>query len=213
MSEKFTIIAPWGDHMEYLYPGIRDFPTERIILITPDKQKPEALKLRNELVKFRIPVDIKEIKGNIWEETFKAIAEVKSMLGENKNILVNVATGDIISRCAATSAAFVNGLKAFAADQNGTMLLPVLKFSYYRILSDKKMHILKILDGIPEGMLLDEVAKKVKMSLPLLSYHLNGNLKSEGLKELGLIETEDSKGRITVRLSIQGRLLVKGYLN
>jgi len=50
------------------------------------------------------------------------------------------------------------------------------------------------------------------MSLPLISYHVNGNLKSEGLKELGLVETKEIKGRVEVELTTLGRLLLKGYV-
>ena len=59
---------------------------------------------------------------------------------------------------------------------------------------------------------LEELSKKTKMSLPLISYHINGNLKSEGLKDMGLVETTESKGRIAVQLSTMGRLLLKGYV-
>ena len=62
------------------------------------------------------------------------------------------------------------------------------------------------------GSSLEELSKKTKMSLPLISYHINGNLKSEGLKDLGLVETMEEKGRIAVKLSTLGRLLVKGYI-
>ncbi len=209
---KYTIIAPWGDQMDNLFPGIKDFPTEKIILVVPEKSKAEALKFKEGIDKFRIPVQIRTITGNVWEETFKAVAEIRAHEGDS-NLIVNVATGDRMTRCAATSAAFVNGLKAFGVEGDQTMLLPVLKFSYYRVLSDKKMDILKYLNKYPEGITLDRVCKDVKMSLPLLSYHLNGNLKSEGLKDLGLIDVEDQKGRSRVKLSMQGRLLIKGYIS
>ncbi|MBI1978678.1 MAG: hypothetical protein HYS62_01290 [Candidatus Aenigmarchaeota archaeon] len=40
-----------------------------------------------------------------------------------------------------------------------------------------------------------------------------GNMKSEGLKTMGLVETEEKRGRIKVRLTELGRLLVKGYVS
>jgi hypothetical protein len=51
------------------------------------------------------------------------------------------------------------------------------------------------------------------MSLPLVSYHVNGTLKSEGLKQLGLVETTEQKGRVEVHLSTLGKLLVRGYID
>jgi len=206
------MVAPVGDNMEALYIGIREFPTERVILLTPEDQISEAEKAKQELDKFKIPVIIQEIKGNLWEDMFKKISEIKK-LEKDRNIIVNTATGDRNSTCAATSAAFVNGLKAISVVGNEAMMLPVLKFSYYKLLTDKKMDILKLLVEDNCCSSLDELSKKTGMSLPLISYHINGTLKSEGLKQLGLIETTETKGRIGVKLSTLGRLLVRGYVS
>ena len=35
----------------------------------------------------------------------------------------------------------------------------------------------------------------------------------QGLKEMGLVETTEEKGRIAVKLSMLGILLVKGYVS
>jgi DNA-binding transcriptional ArsR family regulator len=209
--EKYIVVAPVGDFMEALYVGIREFPTERIILITPKELISEANKAKNDLEKFKIPVRIVQISGNIWEETFKAISDIKQMEKDNE-IIINVATGNRDTRCAATSAAFVNGLKAFSVSGNDVMLLPVLKFSYYKLLTDKKMEILKVLYKKDCCSSMDELSKRVKMSLPLISYHINGNLKSDGLKEMGLVETKEVKGKVDIQLSVLGKLLIKGYI-
>ena len=211
MSEKYVVVAPVGDFMEALYVGIREFPTERVILISPKVLIADANKAKEDLDKFKIPVKIVQIDGNIWEETFKAICEIKAM-EKTGEIIVNVATGNRDTRCAATSASFVNGLKAFSVMGNDTMLLPVLKFSYYKLLTDKKMDILKLLYSNNNMISMEELSKKTKMSLPLISYHVNGNLKSEGLKEMGLVETKEVKGKVDIYLSVLGKLLVKGYV-
>lgn len=210
--EKNIIIAPVGDNMDALFIGLREFPTERVILLSPSDRVKEAERAMQDLDRFKIPVTILEIKGNIWEEMFRKIGEI-SQTENNKNILVNIGTGDRMTTCAATSAAFVNGIKAFSVEDGMTMLLPVLKFSYYRMLTDKKMEILKMLSKPDCCMSLEELSKRTKMSLPLISYHINGNLKSEGLKEMGLAETTEKKGRIEIKLSTLGRLLIKGYVN
>jgi hypothetical protein len=209
---KNVVVAPVSKDMDALYVGIREFPTERIILITPEDQIDSANKAKKELEKFKIPVQIHEVNGHPWEETFRAVAEIKKIEG-NHNVLINVATGDMMTRCAATSAAFVNGIKAFSVDKNGAMMLPVLKFSYYKMVTDKKMEILKMLFTETTCCAsLEELSKRTNMSLPLISYHINGTLKSEGLKQLGLVETEELKGKVKVNLTVQGRLLVKGYI-
>lgn len=210
--EKSIIIAPVGDNMDALFIGLREFPTERVILLTPPERTKEAERAMQDLDRFKIPAKIMEIKGNLWEEMFRKIAEI-SEAEKDKKILVNTATGDRITTCAATSAAFVNGIKAFSVDNGMTMLLPVLKFSYYRMLTNKKMEILKMLSKPDCCMSLEELSKRTKMSLPLISYHINGNLKSEGLKEMGLAETTEKKGRIEIKLSTLGKMLIKGYVS
>jgi|SRR3989344_2175295 len=211
---KYVVIAPVGGYMDDLFVGIREFPTERIILVSSKEKLKDAEAIKKKLEQFRVPSQIKEIRNDthVWEATFEAIAQIKN-IEKDKELLINVSTGDRETRCAATSAAFVNGIRAFGVEGNEAMLLPVLKFSYYKILTDKKLEVLKVLANNPTCCAsLEELSKKTGMSLPLISYHINGTLKSEGLKELGLVETLEKKGRISINLSMMGRLLVKGYI-
>jgi hypothetical protein len=209
--DKKIIVAPVGDYIDDLYVGIKEFPTEKVILLSPREKLEDAEKAKENLEKFKIPTKIVEIDGFIWEEIFKEVAKIREY--EKGEIMINVSTGDRESRCAATSAAFVNGLKAFAVAGESTMLLPVLRFSYYTMLTDKKMKLLKILYDSKDGSTtLEQLGKHAKMSMPLISYHINGNLKSEGLKQMELVETEENKGRVSVKLSFLGKMLLKGYI-
>lgn len=209
---KHILIAPVGDRVDNLFVGIREFPTEKIYLLAPTKRKAAAEKAKKELAKFKIPVNIVELRGNMYESLFKSVNQIKGA-EQGKNVIINVSTGDRNTQCGATSAAFVNGVKAFHVDGDQAVLLPVLKFSYYRLLTDKKMSILKtLLDNADCCSSLDQLSKRTKMSLPLISYHLNGSRKSEGLDEMGLVELEEHSGRVGVKLSLLGRLLMRGYV-
>lgn len=213
---KKIVVAPMGDNMDALFVGIKEFPTEKVILISPNRYLNDAEKIKKDLDRFKIPLHIISVKGDseveIWESVFMAIADIRSS-EKNNEILINVATGDRTTRCAATSASFVNGLKAFATSGDKAMMLPVMRFSYYKMISDKKMDILKVLAEKDCCSSLDELSKKTKMSLPLISYHINGNLKSEGLKEMGLVDTFEDRGRVSVELSPLGRMVVRGYVS
>ena len=110
---KSVMIAPVGAYMDALYLGIRDFPTEKVYFIATPESLKEAMTARESLEKFKIPAEILQIRGNLWEETFEMIAKIKERVKE-RELIVNVATGDRDMRCAATSAAFVNGLKAIS---------------------------------------------------------------------------------------------------
>jgi DNA-binding transcriptional ArsR family regulator len=208
---KNVIIAPVGDYMQNLFIGLRDFPAERVILICPKGQADKAEEAEKDLAKFKIKTQVIEVDGNIWEAFFQKIAEIKE-IEKGYNVIVNAATGNRVTQCAATSAAFVNGLKAISVENDETVLLPVLKFSYYTLLTDKKMEILKVLADETCCASLDELSKRTKMSMPLISYHVNGNLKSEGLKELGLVDTIEYKGKTDIKISTLGKLLLKGYV-
>jgi len=208
-----TVIATVGDNMEALFVGIREFPTKRIILLATKDLEEKAEETVKDLEKFQMDVKIKLIEGNVWEGTFQAVKEIKDLEGE-KDIIINAASGEGGgNKCALCSAAFVNGLKAFTVVGKEIMLMPIMKFSYYKLLTDKKMDILKFLFQNEKCCAsLEELSKKLKMSLPLVSYHINGNIKSEGLKEMGLIYTEEYKGKTSINLTTLGRLLVKGYV-
>jgi len=146
------------------------------------------------------------------EGMFRAFASVKKMYRE-EDLLVNVSTGDRLSMCAALSASYVNGLMAFGIVDDKPMLLPILKFSYYKLISDRKMEILRILTELGQVSSLDELSKATKMSLPLISYHIHGNPKSDGLDRLGLVHTtEGSHGRTGIKPTELGKLLIEGYV-
>lgn len=209
---KNIIIAPVGDNMNALYVGLKEFPTERVYLLAPADYIKAAEKASKDLERFGTPSKIISLKGDVWEDMFRKIGEI-SIAEKGNNVIINTATGDRTTTCAATSAAFVNGIKAFSIEKGTAMLLPVLKFSYYKLLTDRKMEILKMLSKPDCCMSLEELSRKTKMSLPLISYHINGNLKSEGLKEMGLAETNEMRGRLEIKLSMLGRMLLNGYVN
>lgn len=203
------VIAPLGDNPDALFVGLREFPTKKIVLVTPKERMTEAKKLLEDLQRFKIPVEIVELKENVMEDMFEILSNIKRIEGED-NILVNVATGDRLTTCVALSASYVNSLRAFAVMGDQPILLPMLRFSFNKLISEKKMEILRILSK--GGMSFEELAEKAKVSSPLLSYHLNGDRETSGLVELGLVDTAEKVRGKQVSLSALGKLFVKGYL-
>lgn len=209
---KNILITPVGKDMSSLFLGLKEFSIENVILITLKEEMGDANKVKEDLDKFKINSKIIELKGNVWEAAFKIISETK-MNYKDKEVIINVGPGDKNLRCAIISAAFVNGLKAYTIDDDKIINLPILRFSYYRILTDRKMEIIKLIyDSENHDMNLETISQKTKMSLPLISYHINGNLKSEGLKELGLVTSREEKGKSYIKISNLGKLLIKGYV-
>jgi len=210
---KSILVAPLGPYPDALYASIKEVPIEKIILISSEEYLDSANKIKKDFEKFKIDVIITKIDGNLWEETFRVISEIKGRLPPDKDMIVNVGAADRRIMCAATSAAFVNGLKAVDSENGQLMPLPVLKFSYYKLLSDKKISVLNVLFKEKDCCAsLEELSGKTKMSLPLIAYHINGNIKSEGLKRMGLVNTKEVRGKIKVTLTELGNLLAKGYV-
>lgn len=212
---KKIIVAPINSESEgeMLYPLVREFPTERMMLLTSPDGIVKAEDFQKELGRLGIPVSIVRVppSGNPWEDYFTMVSEVLD--GQEKDdIVINISSADRISQCALTNAAHVNGMRAVAIINNEVMMLPILKLSYSNMLSPKKVRILKELHKSGCRNSLEELSRSAGMSLQLLSYHINGSKKSKGLSELELVDTKEEKGRTRVCLSTMGRLFMKGFL-
>lgn len=207
----YTVIAPVGDNTDALFVGMKEFATERVYLITPKSNVKKAQKIEKKLEVFAIPVKIIEYEGNLMEAMFSNFGKICAER-DTEDIIVNVATGDKLSTCAALSAAFANGLKAFGVMDGKPMLLPIMKLSYYNELTDSKMKILTHLNN-KEFKSLSTLHKETGMSISLLSYHLNGTLRYKGLLKLRLVEVKEQNKNLLVKLSELGSLLLKGYIS
>ena len=218
MTQQLTTIqiATFGsDGQDGIALGIRSFPIHKLVLIcfSSDKSRAEEFsrKIRSVL---GLPVTITLVtKENVIRDTMERVNEILNLNAkEFKQILMNVSAGDKLIGCAALSAAFINGIKAFEMDATGTMLLlmPVLKLSYNEIISEAKIKILKAIDsvgGIIES--LDHLEQISGYGKPLLSYHVQGAKDSKGLADLGLVEVEKGeRGKISAKLTTLGKLLV-----
>ena len=208
MSMGYTLVAPLGEDWRNLFIGIREFPVEKVVLIVSQDSLETAKAVGRDMEKFQIPYEVMPIEGDMFEGFFRIVNQLKRREGEEK-LLLNVASGDKVSACIALSAAFVNGIKAFGVKDGKPMLFPVLKFSYYRLISEKKMRILRtLIDG---SLTLDGLAKAAEMSPPLISYHLHGSSKTQGLIGLGLVEMDGGKTS-RVRLTTLGKMLLRAYI-
>jgi DNA-binding MarR family transcriptional regulator len=208
---KYNIVAPLGPDLESIYTVIREFPAEKIYILSTGKHREKLDELREVAGKLKIGVQVIDIKGGLLEGMFKTFAQMKTAVNED-SLLVDVSSGDNLENCTALSASYVNGLKAFAVMDDKLIMLPVLKFSYYRLLPERKLAILQFLKTQPDCCSsLEDLAGRTKMSLPLVSYHVNGNAKAEGLITMGLVETHiGPRGRTQVMLTELGRLIAEG---
>ena len=178
-----------------------------------DKSKAEefARKIKNVL---GLPITINLVtKENVIRDTMERVNEILNIEGRNfQQVLMNVSSGDKLIGCAALSAAFINGIKAFGMDSTKSvpLLMPVLKLSYNEIISTAKIKILKTIDGMGGTInSLEELEQASGLGKPLLSYHVQGGKDSKGLANLGLVEVErGDRGKMIINLTTLGKLLV-----
>ncbi len=207
-----SVIVSAAGNKESLFSAVREFQTEKVVLVAGASDKAAAEDAKKALAGFGISAEIVHAEGDIWEGTFRVIHGI-SKANQGKDILINVSSGGDPARCAMTCAAFVNGLKAFSVNNGKISMLPVLKFSYYKLITDRKMRILEALYKNPGCCTsLEQLSEKCGMSLPLASYHVNGSPKSAGLREMALIETSKKDGKVHIGLSVMGRILMGGYV-
>ena len=206
---KHVVIATFEGDASAIFAGVKEFPTEKIILLTSHDYLKDAGQTQKDLDKFKIETEIVEIENpNSLEEIFSTVSHIKAKERE-KHVIMNLSDSSGIMGCAALSAAFVNGLKAFEIMNDELVMFPILKFSYYDLLSDKKLLMLKTLYAKKKIDSLEQLGKTVNLGPSLINYHVYGNEKNPGLKELGLIEINRVKGKIAVELTTLGRLLLK----
>jgi hypothetical protein len=178
-----------------------------------DKSKAEEFerKIKNVL---GLPITINLVtKENVIRDTMERVNEILNIEGRNfQQVLMNVSSGDKLIGCAALSAAFINGIKAFGMDSTKSvpLLMPVLKLSYNEIISTAKIKILKTIDGMGGTInSLEELEQASGLGKPLLSYHVQGGKDSKGLANLGLVEVErGDRGKMIINLTTLGKLLV-----
>ncbi|PIN85237.1 MAG: hypothetical protein COV47_03200 [Candidatus Diapherotrites archaeon CG11_big_fil_rev_8_21_14_0_20_37_9] len=205
---KTIIIAPLGGDIDTIFVGIREFSTEKIILVPGDDRTKDISKIKEALEKFKIPIEIEPLKSMTLEAMFETVNHIRQK-EKGKQLAINLGPSSKLMSCAATAAAFVNGIKAFDVTGDKITPLPVLKFSYYDMLSDKKMKIIEKLRETEAIESLEILSKKTGMGPSLVNYHIYGNEKNHGLKELGLVEITRKNGKVAIALTTMGELLLK----
>jgi DNA-binding MarR family transcriptional regulator len=206
------IVGEDSDAADVLYMGMRDFPAERVVLITEREFEKKCENIIKDLERFKIPTEIEYVKQKeSMEEIFGKIRKISEKFS-GKKILINVDT-DYLSSCIALSSAFVNGVQAIGVLNDEIKAYPIMKFNYYNALSDKKLEILRAIYEKGKYDSIEGLSKTLKMSLPLVSYHIRGTRDKQGLEDMGLVETKKNQTKIEIYLSALGKLITKGYVD
>ena len=211
-------IATFGsEDQDAIATGIRNFPVHKLALICYESDKEKADEFSRKIRSILgLPYSIHVVSSkNVIRDTLERVGEILARDGKNfRQVLMNVSCGDKLIGCAALSASFINGIKAFGMNESGSpLLMPILKLSYSEIISESKIKILKAIDDAAGGFVesLEQLEGISGFGKPLLSYHIQGARDSKGLADLGLLEIEKGeRGKISARLTTLGKLLVIG---
>ncbi len=209
---KTLQIAVLGGGDDAVLVGLRNFPAHKLILLASGENMGQANTLSENLTStLKLLVEVVPIKDTTIATMLEAVGQiVRAESGIFEEFLINVGSASKHLTCAGVAAAFVHGIKAFDVIGEQPALVPVMKFSYTKAVTEPKMEILRAIEGA--GGVVESLEKLSGFSnygKPLLSYHIRGSEDGEGLEELGLVEVERGKrGRLRVKLTPLGRTLL-----
>jgi hypothetical protein len=125
------LIACVEESIEPIVLGIREFPVSKLVLVAREEKK-DLCNLIQEKVSFlKIPVEVRWVGRDLIKDYLEVVSEVvKGNAIEYEDVYMNLGGGGRMTACAALSASFVNGIKAFDVMGDEIVFLPVLKFSY-----------------------------------------------------------------------------------
>lgn len=214
-DEKNLVVGFIGedeDAGDVLFKGFKEFHPKRVVLLIKKSNLNKEKEIKEDLKKFSIDCDVVKVGDNLhMEEVFLEIQKITQKY-RGYNIVINVDT-DYYTSCLALSAAFVNGIIAIGMLKEEIIVYPIMKFSYYNALNDKKFELLRLIDKEGRISSMEKLAKLSKMSLPLIAYHLRGNRDSKGLVEMNLVDTKRTKTSVEISLTTLGKLIVKGSVS
>jgi len=209
---QVAIIGEDSDAKEILFKGFKMFSPDIVVLIVKEKYIRKGEKIEKSLKELDINSKIFKVGNSlVLEEVFTKIKEIQNIY--SKDILVINVDTDYMTSCLALSSAFVNGIAAIGILNEKIITYPIMKFSYYNAINEKKFEILKMIYKHEKIDSMEKLSRFTKMSLPLIAYHLKGNRDSEGLVEMKLVEANKHEGHVVLSLTELGKLIVQGSVD
>jgi DNA-binding transcriptional ArsR family regulator len=211
VPERTLQIAILGDNENAVSIGLRNFPTHKLILITPNQTVEKANKLATKLHEIHSPtIEIVKTKDDTLPSILGTITQTIQQNAESfQEILINVGSANRNQVTAGIAAAYLSGVRTFDITGEDPVIVPVLKLSYREMVSGVKLEILRTLEKLGQVNSLEELARATNYGKPLLSYHIRGTEQTRGLLSLGLVEVKHLKqGRLQVKLTPLARTLL-----
>ena len=206
-------IVPVGPNLEPVMTGVGAFHVTKLILLTAKEHLPQAKQVQKTLAPLKVETEVHILKGDPIMEMLRIVTNILAEeRGKYDDIYINVSSGTPALNTAALCAAFVNGAKALGVQDDKPFPLPILRFSYYDLVSEGKLAVMRALSkaGGQVGS-LQELSERSGVEKSLLSYHIRGGRENKGLEELGLVSIrKGAQGRLSIRLTAMGNMILAG---
>jgi hypothetical protein len=212
MPPRTLQMAVLGGDVNAVVIGLRNFPAHKLTILSTNDSLNQANELSSTLTEaLKLAVEVKQLKDGTIQTMLEAVGKILQTESDTfQDFLINVGSGGRHQICAAVTAAFVFGIKAFDVLSEQPVTLPVMRFSYAQAVTEPKMKILRALErsgGDVES--LEKLNALSNYGKPLLSYHIRGSDDGRGLEDLGLVEVErGNRGRLRVKLTPLARTLL-----
>jgi hypothetical protein len=211
VPERILQIAILGDNESAVSIGLRNFPTHKLILITPNQTVEKANKLATKLHDtYGLIIEIVKTKDDALPTILGIITQtIHQNADSSQELLINIGSANRRQVTAGIAAAYLYGVRAFDVTGEDPVLIPVLRLGYREMVSGVKLEILRTLEKVGQVNSLEELARASNYGKPLLSYHIRGTEQTRGLLGLGLVEVKHLKqGRLQVKLTTLARTLL-----
>lgn len=206
-------IVPVGPDIQPILAGVKAFHTTKLALLTDKDHVAQAKQVQKTLEPLGVATDIHVMKGDVIMEMLRLVTHI---LAEEKgrfdDIYINVCSGTQLHNTGALCAAYVNGAKALGVEGDKPFPLPILRVSYYDLVTEGKLAVLRALAGTGGQVeSLQALSGLSGMDKSLLSYHIRGGRDQKGLEELGLVTIRrGAQGRLSIRLTAMGHMILQG---
>ncbi|MBS3061121.1 MAG: winged helix-turn-helix transcriptional regulator [Candidatus Diapherotrites archaeon] len=209
MELAFILIAPFSKDATNIIQNQSRNSIVKTYLLAPKNALSFTQAAEAAFKKNKIPLEILDVdQPDQIDSVHELLGQLKQRESQHPMIFDLSDASEPLGRIV-LSFAHLHGLQVTEQRNHKTMEYPVPQQAYFETLSDKKVQVLAILAKKDCCDSLDDLSKKLNLSPSLISYHVNGTDKNPGLWELGLVEHVRKNGKIVLKLTDLGRLLVK----
>jgi hypothetical protein len=190
-----------------LYKGIERYLPREVMLVSQPHIAQTAKAVKNDLETKKVKVLLFEVKKEETQSYIEALSSLSPK--KQKSVVVNIPLerGDLAA--VFTACSHMHGFSHYMFLEGRIFELPKPTGSYFDSVSEKKFRILSKISANGGSMPFKKLAKELRFSPPLLSYHINGTYKSPGLIDLGLVKTKTVEGHFTLSTTQTAEMVLR----